>query len=175
MRLTSIFLLLIGLPLSLAAAEDGLEGPTSTGQVSVKLTITRGIQVINLNDISLRVDRNGTDNVSFESQFCIRGKLGAGYRVSTSADLHDAVGFALVGNNRDTLNYQITFKSDLHSGVPELLTPDGKSRVYTVSDPSSDCEGGNNASITILFERTEIQTATSEEYNGTIYVGIEMV
>ncbi|MDA0791128.1 MAG: hypothetical protein O2780_16920 [Proteobacteria bacterium] len=157
------------------AAHDGIEGKRSTGSIGIRLNINQGIQVVNLSDIDLsttQTELNG--DLSYESEFCIRGQVGASYRVTTTSSLRDSNGFALVGDAGDSLNYRLVFKSSLIAGAEEALNPNGISRTYTLTNESSGCSQGN-ASITVIFDANDVRNATSEEYTGTIFVAIEMV
>jgi len=57
--------------------------------------MNQGIQVVNLSDIDLSADRSNLGNdLTFECEFCIKGKIGALYKVTTSSNLRDANGFS---------------------------------------------------------------------------------
>jgi hypothetical protein len=158
------------------AAQDGTEGPKSTGSIGIRLNINQGIQVVNLSDIDLAADQSDTQgDLTYESEFCIKGKLGALYKVSTSSNLRDSEGFALVGDTGDALNYQLVFRNDLATGVAEVLRPNSLSKIYEITESTSSCATGNSASITVVFDRDDVRRAVSEEYTGTIFVAIEMV
>ena len=160
----------------LFSAQDGTEGVTSTGSIGVRLSINQGIQVVNLSDIDLSTDRSSLrQDLTFESEFCIRGKIGALYKVTTSSNLRDANGFALVGDAGDSLNYQLIFRNDLVNGAEETLNPNSVSKTYTITESTNSCSTGNSASITVIFDREDVANAVSEEYSGTIFVAIEMV
>ncbi len=161
---------------ALLAAQDGIEGQKSTGSIAIRLNINQGIQVVNLSDIDLATDRTGGQgNLTYESEFCIKGKIGAQYKVTTSSNLRDANGFALVGDAGDSLNYQLVFRNNLVNGVDEALQPDSQSKVYIITETTSSCNAGSSASITVIFDRRDVRNAASDEYSGTILVAIEMV
>ncbi len=157
-------------------AQDGTEGTRSTGSIGIRLNINQGIQVVNLSDIDLsatRTELNG--DLTYESEFCIRGQVGATYRVTTTSSVRDSNGFALVGDGGDSLTYRLMFKSDLASGTEEALNPNSISRTYRLTSQTNGCSQGNTASIIVIFDATDVRNAISEEYTGTIFVAIEMV
>ena len=130
---------------------------------------------MNLSDIDLAAARNSNQPLAYESEFCIRGKIGALYKVTTSSNLRDSNGFALAGDAGDAINYQLIFKNNLIDGTEEVLQPDTISQIYTITASTSSCNTGNGASITVVFDNEDVNNAISEQYTGTIFVAIEMV
>lgn len=171
------FALVFGLTSSgLWAAEDGVLGISSTGQLTVRLDMTEGVEIRNLNDIELTTTRdNISGNLTLTEDFCVRGNIGAQFQVLAETDSQQASNFSLVGSQGDRLNYRIRFSDSLsEGGTFEELRPNRLSRIYTINE-YTNCTSINNVGVELIFEEEDILTSVSIEYTGVLFITVQLV
>ncbi len=170
------------------AAVDGQVGETSTGRVVIRLDLNQGIQISNLQDIEISVSGQTTEYASigedFEEglpspqvkvvggdivsrhRFCIRGNTGGNYTITAFSDRAGSAPFTLFSANNNQINFEIYFRGDLSRQVGDQLFPNVASRQYTLENRGANCEGQNNAEMSIVFPASEISQARDNEYSG---------
>lgn len=176
-RLATTVLFLLGTLCSapVLSAQDGRLGMESTGSISVSLKIDQGVQITDLEDWDLTVSRDNTgSDFEFIKDFCIRGTVGS--RISVTAWTNTVAGnrFALVSNDNEPMPFQLEFNPEITSGQFEEISPNSGSSVYTINS-FNNCNAGNNSEIRIVFDEEDIMSATSLEFNGDLFITVELL
>lgn len=155
------------------AATDGREGNTSTGTIVIKLIINQGIQVANLQDVELEVDINSIDNDVVQTrQFCVRGNMDGRYTMTANSDGRGSSPFSIYNRQKESINFDLYFTGRLDSTVGEPLVPGVPSSTYEIESHGVNCDGQNNAELTIQIPASELQAARGAEYSGFLNLTI---
>ena len=153
------------------AANDGSLGPTSTGDLSVTLSIADRVQISGLDDIALGT-YGGSGDLTGTSQFCVY-RNGTGLYDLTASSLHaDGTTFR-ASDGTDQIVYAVMVADDtdpttgveVGSGTPETGLQG--------SATSTDCGGSDNASLQVTFAEAALQAAPTSAYSDTITVLVE--
>ena len=174
-------------PIAIAAV-DGQIGDTSTGTVLIRLDLNQGIQISNLQDIEISVSGRTTGNASLGDEFdeglpsnevkvvagdivsrhrfCVRGNNGGNYTITAFSDRAGNAPFTLFSANKNQISFEIYFRGDLSKKVGDRLLPNIASRQYTLENKGANCDGQNNAEMSLVFPASEINQASDNEYSG---------
>jgi hypothetical protein len=174
-------------PLAIAAL-DGQVGDTSSGRVVIRLNLVQGIQISNLRDIEISVSGPTTELASIgdeydegwssnqvkfvggdivsRHQFCVRGNTGGLYTITAFSDRAGSAPFTLFSAEQNQINFEIHFRGDLSKQVGDRLQPNIASRQFSLENRGANCNGQNNAEISLVFPASEINQASDKEYSG---------
>ena len=170
------------------AAVDGQIGDTSSGRVVIRLDLIQGIQISNLQDIEISVNGPTTELVSIgdesdeswlssqvdlvggdlvsRHQFCVRGNTGGNYTITAFSDRAGSAPFTLFSDNQNEIDFEIYFRGNLSKHVGDRLLPNIASRQYSLENKGANCDGQNNAEMSLVFPASEINQASDKEYSG---------
>jgi hypothetical protein len=182
-----ILLSLVAPPVTIAAV-DGQIGESSTGRVVIRLDLIQGIQISNLQDIEISVSGQATEFASLGDEieeglpssqvkfvggdivsrhrFCVRGNTGGNYTITAFSDRAGSAPFSLFSANNDEIDFEIYFRGDLSKQVGDRLMPNIASRQYSLENKGANCDGQNNAEMSLVFPASEINQASDREYSG---------
>ena len=186
--LTALTLLsVVASPVTIAAV-DGQIGDTSTGRVVIRLDLIQGIQISNLRDIEISVSGQTTEFASLDDEieeglplnqvkyvggdivsrhrFCVRGNTGGNYTITAFSDRAGSAPFTLFSANNNEIEFEIYFRGDLSKQVGDRLLPNIASRQYSLENRGANCDGQNNAEMSLVFPGSEINQASDSEYSG---------
>ncbi len=174
-------------PMTIAAV-DGQIGDTSSGRVVIRLDLIQGIQISNLRDIEISVSGQTTElaNLSDEvdeswtssqvnfvegdivshHQFCVRGNTGGNYTITAFSDRTGSAPFTLFSANQNEIDFEIYFRGNLSKQVSDRLLPNIASRQHSLENKGANCDGQNNAEMSLVFPASEIHQARDKEYSG---------
>ena len=112
---------------------------------------------------------NGTGDVSGENSLCVFNSATSNYRIrARGGGLGNA--FVLTGTSTD-VDYEVRFKESVGSYVS--LTADSFQNFTGANTTNDDCSGVDNASLEVRVTDTELSTAESGSYSGTLTVLLE--
>ena len=162
----SVLLALYLLSFDALAARDGTIGETSTGEISIRLQINQGIQISNLQDISIDVSNQVNKAIEVKQQCCVSASESGRFSIAATPDQTGQAFFSLSSANQETIQYQLYFKGDLNAGVGDQLQPNVSSKQYPLSRNGPNCNGQNNAEIALKIPAEQINQASNPVYNG---------
>jgi len=152
-------------PMTIAAV-DGQIGDTSSGRVIIRLELIQGIQISNLQDIEISVSGEISEDVVTHHRFCVRGNTGGNYTITAFSDRAGSAPFTLSSANQSEIDFEIFFRGNLSEQVGDRLLPNIASRQYSLENKGLNCDGRNNAEISLVFPASEINQASDKEYSG---------
>jgi len=164
--------LLSSLACPVMAAIDGSVGATSTGEITIRLSIKQGIQIENLRDIEIITSNHTIDDVQLSNQFCILGNVGELYTITAFSESLDTHAFYLSGPNNSKILFELYFSNNLSNEVSDKLKPLTVSNKYAVTSNGINCNGENNAVISLVIPHDELNRAEYNEYNGFLNLTI---
>lgn len=148
------------------ASRDGRVGPTSTGEVHIRLVINQGIQVSNLKDIEISVDTLTSSDIEVTQSFCVRGNTDGLYSMTAFSDRGGSNPFSISSRSKNEIDYQLYFRSNLAKSVGDQMKPNVPSRLYQLNNDGVNCNGQDNAEIRLVIPAEQINQASDKEYNG---------
>jgi hypothetical protein len=148
------------------AARDGQIDTESSGEISVRLEIKRGIQISNLEDIQISVSNQANEDIVLTEAFCVRSNEVGSYSIAVVSDQVGSSDFSISSADRDQINFDLYFKGDMSDAVGDKLSPNSSSRQYALEPTGADCDGSNNAEISLQIPAEQINSAKSSEYDG---------
>jgi hypothetical protein len=157
---------------TIIAAVDGRIGDTSSGRVVIRLDLNQGIQIANLQDIEISVSGQTTQDVVTRHRFCVRGNTGGNYTITAFSDRAGSAPFTLSSTNQNEIGFEIYFKGDLSQQVGDRLLSNIASRQYSLENKGANCDGQNNAEMSLVFPASEINQASDKEYSGFLNVTV---
>lgn len=144
------------------AATQGTLGPTSTGTVTISLTVPQLVRISGLSDIALGTV-NGPFPVAGNTTACIYSNNSGNYAVTVTGN-GTASAFTVAGPASYALPYTASWTSN--AGTAPLTTNvklDGQTGASTTS---VNCSGVNNATFAVSFAETDIAAAPAGGYTG---------
>lgn len=148
------------------ASRDGRVGATSTGEIHIRLEINQGIQVSNLEDIEITVDTLTSSDVNVSKRFCVRGNTEGLYSMTAFSDRGGSRPFSISSAAQDEIDFKLYFRSDLSRSVGDQLQPNVPSRLYQLNNDGVNCNGQDNAEISLVIPAAQINQARDSEYRG---------
>lgn len=148
------------------AANQGLVGTSSNGDLDITLTIAEEIQVLNLADIDLL---DGT--AAQTSPACVRGNIASAYDIRFTA----TEGSFILNHatTADTIGYAVTYSHGGGAAAPATYNTAivDAGAVYTAD---ADCNSGaaNNGVIEVTATAGDVTGATAGTYTGTLAVEV---
>ncbi len=156
---------LLAIPLSFAA-RDGQVGATSTGEIAIRLELNQGIQISNLKDIQINISNQTDEDVIISQRFCVRANQDGRYTIAAEGDGGGSQPFGLFSRDGDKINFELYFRGDLSLDVSDRLYPNVLSREYNLERTGINCDGQNNAELSLRIPVSQINAAISSEYDG---------
>lgn len=155
------------------AATDGTLGPTSTGSLSITITIPPRVRISNVADLALGTF-TGTGDKTAADDVCIYTNDPAGtYRVTATGD---GTGGAFTVNDgaSNELAYSLRWNDQTGTTGNVLLTSGtaltGQSGANTTA---SDCGGSNTANIEATITESELSLGEAGSYSGNVTILVE--
>ena len=155
------------------SATQGQLGTSSTGSLTIRLTIHPKIEISSLDDINIDV-YNQDQAVNYNEPICIRSTSRANYRILASGS--GAGGrFILQGqSNNSTVPYDVSFENQIGQTADRLQAqqPSGS---YTTPSLAAQCGGKDSSAIRIKMTQDNIKRLEQGTYQGslTLTVAIE--
>ena len=168
-RQYALVLLLIGglllAPFSFSARDGGV-GATSTGEIAIRLELNQGIQISNLQDIQINVSNQAEEDIVISQRFCVRANQEGRYTITAVSDASGSQPFSLYSRDQDQINFELYFRGNLSLDVADRLYPNVSSREYNLEKTGINCNGQNNAELSLRMPADQINNASSNEYDG---------
>jgi hypothetical protein len=147
------------------AANDGVAGGTSEGDLLITLNIADTVKISNLSDIVLPafsgVDLQGT------SAACVYRNTGADYTLTASGGVGGGGPFQLDDGAATTIDYAVEWNdgsgfAGVATGVPSNFT--------NAAAADDDCGGGaaNNGNVRVTVAAADAVAAGAAAYTGTL-------
>lgn len=174
--LSSLFILLLcSFSISIGkAATQGSLSATSLGSVDVNIVVDETIIIHDLRDFNFGVWNVGDGTLTDNDDVCIgKTNFGAPYavRASGDGDGFDPAAFTL-SNGANQIYYNVYWNDEIGTSGNVQLSPGLTLYGQTGSVPSFAQNRNNcnrpNANIEVEITDTELQTATSGVYSGTL-------
>jgi hypothetical protein len=148
------------------ASRDGVVGPTSTGEILIRLVINQGIQISNLEDIDVSIDTQASSDLVIRKRFCVSTNTPGLYTMTAFSDRGGSAPFSLSSNSKDQIDFQLYFRSNLANSIGDQLQPNVPSPRYETDRTGLNCNGQNNAELGLVIPASEINQARGREYKG---------
>ncbi len=166
-KLLSSLCVLLGLYASNSMASfDGKPGPSSTGEIHIRLVISQGIQVSNLQDIEVTVSAQSNADVVIRKRFCVSSNVEGLYTITGLSDRGGSSPFSLSSSSGDQIDYQLHFRHNLANSIGDELQPNVPSPIYQLRKSGVNCNGQDNAELGLVIPASEIQQAKDHDYGG---------
>jgi hypothetical protein len=147
------------------AAQDGLLGATSQGDLEITLTIDPLVQISGLTDIQLGTYTGGADITGVDN-LCVYSNTG-GYEITATGDGGTGSEFELNGTGHD-VPYTVEWADSAGAGTGSPMTSGtvlpGQGGTFT----TPDCGGGNNAQVIVTVNSTDLLAAPAQAYAGVL-------
>jgi hypothetical protein len=150
----------------LDASFDGQAGPTSTGEILIRLVISQGIQISNLEDIEIKVSMPVTSDINVRKRFCISSNTDGLYTITGFSDRGGSSPFSITSFSRDQVDFKLYFRSNLANSIGDELIPSVTSRQYQMEKNGVYCNGQDNVELGLVIPASEISEARDKEYRG---------
>jgi hypothetical protein len=148
------------------AASQGSVGATSTGTSDVSVTVGGRVRITRLDDIALTF--SGTGDVVGSDAFCVYRNGTGIYQVTVSSDHASSADEFRATDGTSFVPYAVKYAEDL-SPADGLDTISGQTHTgLTGSGTSVACGGGDNASLEVTFNETDLQALATGTYADTI-------
>jgi len=171
----SIFVIFLICGKSLFAEQQGvLDENESEGQIEIELNISELAQISNLDDFYFdnwdkKSDMQKSDDVCVYSN-------GAGGRYNIIARGTGANGNFEVTDSVNSVPYEVYWNDDINKrDAGRRLRPNRSVRRSRASNEYFDCNGINNASLTIRFLKRDLASALTSSYHGTLIVSVSPI
>ncbi|MFO1073627.1 MAG: hypothetical protein U1E17_13340 [Geminicoccaceae bacterium] len=162
------------------AASDGTLGATSTGSSNISLTVAAAVKVSNVSDITLNASSLTGSTLEGTDLICIYSSVGSSHRYKITLSTPTAsYKLTNVSDNSLTIPYQVNFRDNDGSGVGSANWYGATQGVAVLNGTqfggsgSQNCNGGNNASYKVIFQNTDLASASSGTYDGTLNLLVE--
>jgi hypothetical protein len=152
------------------AANNGIEGATSTGDFQVDLQIGNIVLVSNLDDLALGQHVTGTDRNGTEA-FCIGQNYGGNVDITVSG-ASAAAGFNLVGNlpASPPLPYAVSWHNGV--GAAGAAVADGGLIDAALSNPQDLTCASDNIELSVNVAAAVLDVAPVDYYSDLITVQV---
>ena len=148
------------------AARDGQVGATSTGEILIRLELNQGIQISSLQDIQINISNQVEEDIIIRQRFCVRANQEGRYTITATGDRGGSQSFSLYSRDQDEINFELYFRGNLSLDVADRLYPNVLSREYSLHRTGVNCNGENNAELSLHIPASEVNRASSNEYDG---------
>lgn len=165
MRLIKSLCLISGIfaTLNLMAATEGASDDTSTGTVSISLSVLPSLQIQNVDNIRFNITDRKID-AYYEQSFCVMGSKFGKYTVTALGSDQDLDNFLLRNDKNQELPYSVGYRGDTQRGEFDPLAPGTPSPVYDVIPYNENC--GDSVSFQITFRSEHLLRVKSGLYTG---------
>jgi hypothetical protein len=167
---------LVMLSLSAFAAQDGLLGITSTGQIGVRVGLPNQVQVTRLDDIDFGTYSGTNDLVGIE-EFCVyaRGSNPGGvYNINLISQNSSTPGIFHLNNGVDDLEYSVNFDDTELLANPQPMVS-GQQITAQQGSNSRSCQGGNNAALEVRIVQGDLDAVSSGTYTDILIVEVSSI
>jgi len=164
-----VLVLLIGsllMPSLSFSARDGRVGATSTGEIAIRLELNQGIQISNLQDIQINISNLTEEDVIIKQRFCVSANQTGRYTIEAVGEGGGSQPFSLYSPDQDEINFELYFRGNLSHAVADRLYPRVSSREYNLEQSGLNCNGQNNAELSLRIPASQINNASGNEYDG---------
>jgi len=136
---------------------------------SFSVTIPELVQITNLDDIDLG-SFDGVNDLTQGDDICIFRNGFGDFRIKASGGSGTADAF-LLSNGAGQIPYQVALKDDAMASFVTVAA--GQWLGGLNGHGSQNCGGGTNASFQVTALASDMMTATSGTYSGTLYLTVE--
>ena len=148
------------------AATQGVLGPTSTGDLTITLTVDDLVQISDLDDITLAT--YGSVSLTGGDDVCVYSNSGS-YDITATGDGGDTgTAFELTGSGPDSVPYSVEWATS--SGAPSgRAMASGTALTGLTGDfTTPDCSASTNARVIISVDNTDLGAAAPDIYSGVL-------
>ena len=148
------------------SARDGQAGATSTGEIAIRLELNQGIQISNLQDIQINISNLTEEDVIIKQRFCVSANQAGRYTIEAVGEGGGSQPFSLYSPDQDAISFELYFRGNLSHAVADRLYPKVSSREYNLEQSGLNCNGQNNAELSLRIPANQINNAIGSEYDG---------
>lgn len=149
------------------AATQGAVGSTSTGSVSISVTVPNLVRLTNLDDISLGT-WSGTGDMSGSDNVCVWSTTRKYAITATGSGTSGAFTLTNGGASPSTLAYSVEWKDTSGAASGSALTTATALTGQTSNVTSTTCGGGTNATLLVKILEANLAAAPAATYTGTL-------
>jgi hypothetical protein len=146
------------------AATQGTLGATSQGTLDITLTIDELVQISALDDIALG-NYTGGANMTGVDDLCVYSNIG-GYQITATGNGAGSA-FHLIGAGA-TIPYTVEWADSAGAGAGEPMTSGTVLTNQSGTFTTPNCNGGNNARVTVTVNSTDLAAAPAQDYTGVL-------
>lgn len=147
------------------AANDGILGPSSQGDLEITLTIDPLVQISALDDIDLG-NYTGAGDMTGGDDLCVYSNNG-GYHITATGNGGAGQAFELIGGSVN-IPYEVEWATTAGAASGTLLTTNtpltGQGGTFT----TPDCGGANNARVIVTVASADLASAPADSYTGLL-------
>ncbi len=155
-----------------AAAIQGEAGPSSTGQIVLRLNLEPFYQISRIDDIILQVT-DFDSPLRHREALCIRGPKNSAYTITTGSEVGNR--FEVEDGAGNSIPYQVFFYEDIELANADQLQAEQRSRPYAIRDSGLECDGRDNSAIEIFIDSEDLRNADYGIYNGVLILTVGSV
>ena len=155
-------------------AQDGTLGATSSGSKDISVTVAKMTRITGLEDYTVNW-KVGDGNLEDSDNVCIYSNTGSDYKITASSS--NGSGDFILKSGSTELDYQVSWTDSSGASFDDgdgLSEDDQSSTFNNASTTSSNCSGGNNAtvSIKVLASDLEAVDGTSTAFEDTLTLAV---
>lgn len=154
------------------AANQGVLGDTSTGDLTITATITPQVKISNLDDITVAAAQFQAMGATLEidETVCVfrSGSVGT-YQITASGDGGTGGGTAfLLDDGTNDLTYSVDF--DDGTGASNMTAATALTGQTNAENTNDDCAtaGADNGTVTVIFAKADVDAAPAATYTGVL-------
>ena len=162
-----LLVLVLSMPVSVFAANDGNLDTTSTGDTFITLGVSNLVRITGISDLNFGT-YDGNGNFSRDDDVCVwTNQTGGNYKVLAQGD--GASHAFTVSAGADPLPYAVRWNNATGTSGNSALTADTISGVFSgASTTSSICAGGDTANFQVVFSSSNLLGARPGVYTGVL-------
>lgn len=149
------------------AATQGTVGATSTGSITITLSVAQRVRIGGLSDVSLAAVSPDETATAAQSVCVWSNTATRGYSVTASGS--GGGGAFVLASGAQSTRYDVAWNGSAGQGSGTRLAPGSPLAGQTSSAITPDCAAGPSASLTVSVEASELRAAQAEAtYLGTL-------
>ncbi len=142
----------------------------SQGQIEINLEITDLIKISGLNDFYF-INWDKSNDMKQDDLVCVYSNNSNG-RYNILAYGTGSNGNFEVSDGTRNIEYELYWSDQINSEIPILLNPNQPLLSENANKDYFDCNGANNAKITIKFKSNDLEKSLGSDYQGSLIVAI---
>lgn len=154
------------------AANDGTLGATSTGDLTVSLSVADRVQISGLDDILLGA-YGGTGGLTGSSAFCVYRNGTGAYNLTVSSGNQDGSAFRATDDGTNFIGYTVRFDADNNASDGTLAASGTQITDLSGNSSATNCGGNDNAALDVIFTEADLQAAPTGSFSDVITLLVE--